>query len=83
VIIYLHHNTLDSENLATFKYSETTVTNQNYTYKEIMSRLNCGNACYHSVQNLLCACVLVSFLKANPVLTGVKLGLPNYIKGTT
>jgi hypothetical protein len=30
-----------------------TVTNQNLIHKEIMRRLNSGNACYHSVQNLL------------------------------
>jgi hypothetical protein len=40
------------ENVATFKYSETTRTNQNDIHDEIKSRLNSGNACYHSVQNL-------------------------------
>jgi hypothetical protein len=30
-----------------------TVTNQNLIQKEIKRRLNSGNACYHSVQNLL------------------------------
>ena len=29
----------------------TTFTNQNYIQEEIKSRLNSGNACYHSVQN--------------------------------
>jgi hypothetical protein len=31
----------------------TTVTNQNLIQEEIKRRLNSGNACYHSVQNLL------------------------------
>jgi hypothetical protein len=30
-----------------------TVTNQNCIHEEIKRRLNSGNACYHSVQNLL------------------------------
>jgi hypothetical protein len=30
----------------------TTVTNQNLIQEEIKRRLNSGNACYHSVQNL-------------------------------
>jgi hypothetical protein len=41
------------ENVATFKYSETTRTNQNDVHDEIKSRLNLGNACYYSVQNIL------------------------------
>jgi hypothetical protein len=36
-----------------FKYLGTTVTNQNLFWDEIKRRLNSGNACYHSVQNLL------------------------------
>ena len=33
--------------------TETTLTNQNSIAEEIKSRLRSGNACYHSVQNLL------------------------------
>jgi hypothetical protein len=36
-----------------FKYLGTTLTNQKSIPQEIKSRLRSGNACYHSVQNLL------------------------------
>jgi hypothetical protein len=42
-----------SENIAKFGYLETTLTNQNDINDEVKSRLNSGNDCYHSVQNLL------------------------------
>jgi hypothetical protein len=41
------------ENVAKFKYLETKVTDSKCIHKEIKSRLNSGNACYHSVQSLL------------------------------
>jgi hypothetical protein len=41
------------EGVAKFKYLETTLTDQNCMQEEIKSRLNSGNACYHSVQSLL------------------------------
>jgi hypothetical protein len=41
------------ENVSQFKYLGTTVTNKNLIEEEIKRRLNSGNACYHSVQNLL------------------------------
>jgi hypothetical protein len=36
--------------------------NQNLIQEEIKSRLNSGNACYHSVQNLLFSCLLLKNL---------------------
>jgi hypothetical protein len=41
---------IDNENVAQFKYLETTVTNQNLIQEEIKRRLNSGNACYKSFQ---------------------------------
>jgi len=41
-----------------FKYLGTTLTHQNSIQEEMKSRLNSGNACYHSVQNLLSSCFL-------------------------
>jgi hypothetical protein len=41
------------ETVAQFKYLGMTVTNQNLILVEIKRRLNSGNACYHSLQNLL------------------------------
>jgi hypothetical protein len=40
------------ENVAQFRYLGMTVINQNMIQEEIKRRLNSGNACYHSVQNL-------------------------------
>jgi hypothetical protein len=40
------------ENVSQFRYLGMTVTNQNLIQEEIKRRLNSGNACYHSIQNL-------------------------------
>jgi hypothetical protein len=42
-----------SENVSHFKYLGMTVINKNFIQEEIKRRLNSGNACYRSVQNLL------------------------------
>ena len=65
-----------------FKYLGTTLTNQNSIAEEIKSRLKSGNACYHSVQNILSSTLLSKNLKIKiyrtvilPVFCmGVKLG---------
>jgi hypothetical protein len=51
------------ENVAQFKHLETTVTNQNLIQEEIKKRLNSGNACYHSVQNLFSSRLLSKNVK--------------------
>jgi len=52
-----NHNSLTANkcfgNVTTFKCLGTTVTNHNCIHKEIKRRLNFGNMCYHSLQNLL------------------------------
>jgi hypothetical protein len=51
------------ETVEQFKYLETTLMNQNSVYEEIKSRLKSGNACYHSVQNLLSSSLLSKNVK--------------------
>jgi hypothetical protein len=53
-----------------FKYLGTTLTNQNFIQEEIKSVLKSGNACYHSVQNLLSSSLLSRNLKFG---VGVKM----------
>jgi hypothetical protein len=41
-----------------FKYFGTTLINQSFIHVEIKCRLKLGNACYHSVQNILTSSLL-------------------------
>jgi hypothetical protein len=65
------------ESVLQFKYLGKTVANQNLIQKEIKRRLNSGNACSHSVQNLLSSRLLSksdhNFVSGSVM--GVKLGL--------
>jgi hypothetical protein len=51
------------QNVSQFKYLGTTVTNQNLIQVEIKWKLSSGNACYHSVQNLLSSHLLSKNIK--------------------
>jgi len=70
------------ERVEEFKYLGTTLRNQNSIAEEIKSRLRSGNACYHSVYNLLSSRLLSKNLKIKIYRTiilpvfymGVKLG---------
>ena len=48
---------------------ETTLTYQNSVQEEIKSRLKSGNACYHSVQNVLTSSLLSKNLKIKTYIT--------------
>jgi len=52
------------ERVEEFKYLGTILTNQNYNQEEVRSRFKSGNACYHSVQNLLSSSLLNKNLKS-------------------
>jgi hypothetical protein len=53
------------ERVEQFKYLGTTLKNRNSIHEEIKSRLKSGNACYHSVQDLLSSNLLSKNTKIN------------------
>ena len=57
----IHNSSI--ERVEEFKYLGTTITDQNSIQEEIKSRLKLGNACYHSMQNLLSSRLLSKNLK--------------------
>jgi hypothetical protein len=68
VLATLHSHSVKIDNILfervkEFKHLGTTLTNQNSIEEEMKSRLMSGNACYHSVQNLLSSSFLSKNLK--------------------
>jgi hypothetical protein len=53
------------EVVVTLKYLGTSLTDQNCLHEEIKTRLNSGNACYHSVQRLLSSRLLSRNVKVD------------------
>jgi hypothetical protein len=51
------------EHVSLFRYMGIIVANQNLIQEEINRRLNSGNACYHSVQNLLSSNLFLEILR--------------------
>jgi hypothetical protein len=61
------------ENVLPPRYSAMAVSDQNSIHKEIKSRLYSDNACYNSLQNLLCSSIL--FKKEYIRIYGIKICL--------
>jgi len=59
--VWIDNNTF--KRVEEFKYLGTTLTNQNSIAEAVKSRLRSGNACYHTVQNILSSRLLSKNLK--------------------
>ena len=62
-IFLKYYDAVSTERVEKLKYLVMTLTNQNSIQEEIKSRLNLGNACYHSVQHLLSSSLLSKNLR--------------------
>jgi hypothetical protein len=62
------------ENVAQFRYLRMIVINQNLIQEKIKRRLKLGNACYHSVQNLLSSRLLSKNVKNTICITSFACG---------
>jgi hypothetical protein len=56
-------NNSSFERVVQFKYLRKTLTDKNYSREEIKRRMKPGNACYHSVRNLLSSSLLSKNIK--------------------
>jgi hypothetical protein len=66
------------EKMSLFRFLGMTITNQNLIQQEIKRRLNSGNACYHSVQNILSSRLLSKNIKITIYKTII---LPTFLYG--
>jgi hypothetical protein len=60
--------------MAKFTHLGTTVKRRHFILEEIEGRLNSGNACYNSVQNLLSPCLLPKSIKIKTCKTVILYG---------
>jgi hypothetical protein len=60
---YIRVANISFERVAKFKHLGATLTDHSCIHEEIRSRLNLGNACFHTVQNLLSSCPLFRNVK--------------------
>jgi hypothetical protein len=72
--IQIDNSSFESEGRVDFKYLGTTLTYQISVQEEIKNGLKSGNACFHSVQNLLSSSMLSKNLKIKIIFPVVLYG---------